>query len=194
MNGQNKGKGQWSRRSTLCSVAERLARIASLSNPFIQRPRLVGRSGLPVFRVEQWEAGGLRQGYETAWMVKRNNHSQSQARTTRGRVYLRNQEGAQAKQSELVCPHLADARLVTRDGYSAIRIHSKRLSENKFRPPKNGVGAHRIAPENGVGTSSTTPENGAVAHVLHHLSTPYSGVYLDVAICTGTLRERINHG
>lgn len=194
MNGQNKRKGQQSGRTTVCGVAQRLARITRLSFPVIQCARVAGRHGVPVFRIEQRETGRVRQGYEAARMVQRNDHSQGQARITRGRISLRNQEGPQAEQGKLVCPDMADAGLVTRDGYSACRLHAECLSENKFRPPENGVEGHRIAPENGVGTLSATPENGAIRHFLIPLSTPYSGVYLDVAICTRTTSEGINHG
>jgi hypothetical protein len=137
-------------RIALRGIAACPTRFSGISRAFIQRSRLSDRHGTAVQRQQQRETGRVRQGHETPRLGQQHDHSQSQARIDRGRVYLRNQEGAQAEQGKLVCSDMADTGLVTGDGCAEGRLHPERLSENKFRPPENGVEGHRIAPENGV--------------------------------------------
>jgi len=189
MNGKPKTQRQQPGWFAFRRLALPVVGISCLHRPVIQRPRTAGRYGLPVFGQQQWQAGDLRQGHKTARMGQQCDRLQGQAGTTRRWFSLRNEEGAKAEQGKLVCPDLAHAGLVAGDGYSASRFHAERLSENRIRPPENGVGAHRIAPENGVGHPATTPENGAIWAVLAYLSTPENGEYLDIAICTAVSAE-----
>lgn len=189
MNGKPKTQRQQPGWFAFRRLAVPVVGITCLHRPVIQCSRPAGRYGFPIFGQQQRKDSDLRQSHKAARMGKQCDRLQGQAGTTRRWISLRNAEGAEAEQGKLVCPDLAHPRLVTRDGYSASRFHAECLSENRIRPPENGVGAHRIAPENGVGNSATTPENGAVWAVLAYLSTPENGEYLDIAICTAVTEE-----
>lgn len=194
MNGKPKTQRQQQGRLALRRLAVTAIGISCLHRSVIQRPRTVGRYGLPVQGQQQWQTGDLRQSHKATRMGKQCDRLQGKAGIARCWFSLRNPEGAKAEQGKLVCPDLAHTRLVSGNGYSASRFHAECVSENRIRPPKNGVGAHRIAPENGVGHPATTPENGAIWAVFAYLSTPENGEYLDVAICTAALREGGNDG
>lgn len=175
-------------RLAICSAAVSTPRLPRISWAVVQRSRPVGGRGEAVQRQQQRAAGCLRQGTEAQGMDKPRDHSQSQTRIARNRLSLRNPQGPETQQGELVCADLANARLVVRDGHQAGGLHSERLSENRFRPPKNEVESALIATENEVSPCSTTSENVAMRGVLPPLSTTDSEEYLDIAICTGNTR------
>lgn len=130
MNGTLKAQKHGAGRQTIRRSASYSLRFAGLSVAEFQRPVFARGYFSAVHRQQQWKTGAMRKAIASQGMDQQRDYSQGKKRVACGWNAVRNQERSEAKQSELVCPNLAESRLVAGNGYKPRQFHPGSISKN----------------------------------------------------------------